>query len=228
MNPLLSTVYRASLPIQRMVLRRRVRRLVLERVDGISLVVLPDVFNGVVFRTGALLARTVPSFPAPPRDGRPALALDMGTGTGLGALFAARAGYRVLAVDANPEAVRCATINALLNRLEREVEVRQGDLFAPVEGELFDLVLFNPPFFGGEPRDLHDLAWRGAGVFERFLEELPARLAPQGVALVVLSTHGDPERQIERLTTSSALRVQAELVRDYGSETITVFSARRR
>ncbi len=59
---------------------------------------------------------------------------------------------RVVAVDINPAAVRCAQINALLNQLEQRIEVRRGDLFAPVAGERFDLVLFNPPFLRGAPR----------------------------------------------------------------------------
>ena len=92
------------MPFQRMFLRGRVRRLALESVDGLSLVIFPDVFNGVVFRTGALLARTVESH-LPAGDSNEAL--DMGTGSGIGALYAARAGYRVTAVDVNPEAVRC-------------------------------------------------------------------------------------------------------------------------
>ena len=62
-------------------------------------------------------------------------------------------GYHVTAVDINPDAVRCARINALQHHLETCIEVRQGDLFEPVQGERFDLVLFNPPFFRGQPRN---------------------------------------------------------------------------
>ena len=155
------------LRLQRPLLLRRVRRTSLEWVDGVGIVVLPQVLNPVVFRSGAFLARTVaesswaaPSGPAP-------RALDMGTGSGIGAVFAARRGYRVVGVDLNPEAVRCARVNALLNGLEDRIEVRAGDLFGPVLGERFDLVLFNPPFFRGRPAGLFDLAWRGVGRFTR-------------------------------------------------------------
>ena len=51
-----------------------------------------------------------------------------------------------MAVDINPEAVRCAGINALLNHFEHKIEVRHGDLFAAVPAERFDLIVFNPPF----------------------------------------------------------------------------------
>jgi methylase of polypeptide subunit release factors len=227
MNALIGSLYRAAMPFQRLFLRRRVKRLALESLDGLSLVILPDVFNGVVFRTGALLARSVALFP-PSRfaSGGEPEALDMGTGSGIGALFAARAGYRVTAVDVNPEAVLCTRANALLNHLDERVEVLEGDLFAPVAGRRFDLVLFNPPFFGGAPRDLHDLSWRGADVFPRFLAGLSSSLRPAGVALVVLSTHGDALGQAELLLTTRSFSVRPAVVRHFGNETLTVYSVR--
>jgi HemK-related putative methylase len=213
-------LYRATLPFQRMLLRRRVRKLVLEEVDGVLLVVLPDVFNGVVFRTGALLARSIAKLAPAASDN--AAALDMGTGTGIGALFAARAGYRVTAVDVNPEAVRCARINALLNRFEEKVDVREGDLFEAVGGARFDLVLFNPPFFEGEPRDLEDAAWRGEAVFSRFLAGLPSAMKPGGVALLVLSSHGDPAAAL----VASGRPFRVESTHDFGNEILSIYSLR--
>jgi release factor glutamine methyltransferase len=149
----------------------------------------------------------------------------MGTGSGACALFAARRGWRVTAVDLNPEAVRCARINALWNGLEAAVEVRQGDLFAPVAGERFDLVLFNPPFFRGEPRGLLDLAWRGTDVLERFAQGLAAALAPGGRALVLLSTDGDAAGMLRALL-ASGLAVEVAARRDFGNEVMTLYSAR--
>lgn len=206
-------------------LRRRIRRPVVETIDGVPLLVLPEVLNPVVFRSGAYLARTVAAAAcaAPPRPG--ARALDMGTGTGASALFAARRGWRVTAVDLNPQAVRCARINALWNGLEEAIEVREGDLFAPVAGERFDLVVFNPPFFRGEPRGRFDLAWRGTDVMERFAAGLPEALAPGGRALVLLSTDGDAAGMLRALD-ASGLAVEVAARRDLGNEVMTVYSAR--
>lgn len=149
----------------------------------------------------------------------------MGTGSGIGALALARAGFAVVAVDVNPEAARCAKVNALLNRLEGAVDVREGDLFQPAGDELFDVIAFNPPFFDGAPADLHDAAWRGAGVFERFAAELPRHFAPGGLALVLLSDHGAEERQCEALRAAGlVLEVRARRV--FESETLTVWAAR--
>jgi methylase of polypeptide subunit release factors len=165
---------------------RRYRDYRLERVQGVPLVVTPGVFNPRLLRSGAYFAGALePLIDASNR------VLDMGTGSGIGAVFAARRGARVIAVDINPEAVRCARINVALNRLDDRIEVRPGDLFAPVAGERFDLILFNPPFVRGLPKSDADRAWRSLDVPERFAARLRAHLAPGGRALVLLSSFGD-------------------------------------
>jgi HemK-related putative methylase len=225
MKSLTNALSRAALPLQRMALRRRVGCLVLEHLDGVPLLVLPEVFNPTVFRTSALLARTIADFASHRVIGlEQGSALDMGTGSGLGAVFAARQGYRVVGVDVNPEAVRCARINALLNRLEDRIEIREGDLFAPVYGERFDLVLFNPPFFRGAPKNRLDAAWRGVDVLERFAAGLPVALKPEGCALIVLSTHGDAPRLVEALQAGN-LHTRPVAQREYSTETLTVYAA---
>jgi methylase of polypeptide subunit release factors len=108
--------------------RHRYGRLVIETVAGTPLVVLPGVFNPKLFQTGEFLAETLSERWVPPGS----TVLDMGTGSGVGAVFAARWARRVVAVDISPTAVRCARINVLLHGLEDRVEVRAGDLFEPL------------------------------------------------------------------------------------------------
>jgi len=224
-RPIVRTVAAISLGIQRPLLRRRLGRAVLERVDGVPIVVLPDTFNPVVFRTGAFLARAIPelayAYPAGHRS-----ALDMGTGSGIGAVFAARAGWSVTAVDINPSACRCARINAALNGLEGAIEVLEGDLFKPIAGRVFDLILFNPPFFRGNPRDDLDRAWHGTDILERFATGAGHVLAPGGRITFVLSSHGEGDC-LARLLEKERLSVRAIRRRDFGSEILTVFEARR-
>src|SRR6185436_9763279 len=225
MNPLTRRLALLGNSIQRPLLRRRLGRVILEEVDGVPLIILPEVFNPVVFRTGTVLARTVATSPwAQPRS-EGSRALDLGTGSGVGAVFAARRGYQVVAVDLNPEAVRCARLNALLHRLEDRIEARQGDLFAPVAGEAFDLVLFNPPFFRGAPRSSVDLAWRGTDVLERFAAGLPAVLAPGGVALLLLSTDGDGPALLDALGRGG-FEIETAARRSFGNEVVTVHAVK--
>lgn len=198
--------------------RRRYDHLVLERVNGTPLLVLPQVFNPKLFRTGAFLVEALDAQLIPPGS----LVLDLGTGSGVGAIAAARWARRVVAVDINPAAVRCARINALLNGVEDRVEAREGDLFAAVRGQQFDVVLFNPPYFRGTPRDLLDRAWRATDVIERFAVELGRHLAPNGHALVVLSSDGEARAFLQAFAASGLVTtVVAE--RDLINETLTVY-----
>ena len=198
--------------------RHRYDRLVLEEVAGTPILVLPQVFNPKLFRSGEFLVQCLGPKVIPPG----ATVLDMGTGTGVGAVFAARWAGRVVAVDINPEAVRCARINVLLHRLEGKIEVRQGDLFAPVAGERFDVVLFNPPYFRGEPQGALDRAWRSNDVMERFAAGLPDVLAPGGGALVVLSSQGDVAGALAAFQ-AHGLQVETLAERDLINEVLTVY-----
>jgi methylase of polypeptide subunit release factors len=72
-------------------------------------------------------------------------ALDLGTGSGVQALHAARHATRVTATDVNPRALRFARLTLALSGV-REPDLRQGSLFEPVGEERYDLIVSNPPF----------------------------------------------------------------------------------
>ena len=190
----------------------------MERIQGLPFLVLPSVFNPKVPRTGAFLASLLDANLVGHEDE----ILDMGTGSGVGAVFAAKYARRIVAVDINPAAVRCAGINALINGLEDRVDLRHGDLFAPVQGEKFDLILFNPPFVRGAPADDRDRAWRSSDVAERFAAGLREHLKPRGSALVLLSTFGDGAHFL-RAFGAHGLGVSALAERRFINERLTVF-----
>src|SRR5271168_1390147 len=173
--------------------KRRHDHPVIENVSGVSLLVTPGVLNPRLMRTGAFFASQL----GPDVLADEAAVLDMGTGSGVCALAAARYVRRVVASDVDEAAVRCARINVLLNEAEGKVEVLQGDLFEPLGGQCFDVALFNPPFVRGTPRNNADRAWRSLDIAERFAAGWRAHLRPSGYALVLLSTYGDPRRFIE-------------------------------
>lgn len=228
-NPVVRALSRFWLRLIRPLMLRRVQQPCFEYVDDVPLLILPDVLNAVIFRGGAFLARTVAEngSAAPPLSNPFPLALDMGTGSGVGAIFAARCGYRVIGIDINPEAVRCARINALLNGLEDRIDIREGDLFTPLADERFNLVLFNPPFFRGEAKNLFDTAWRATDVMERFAAGLPQRLAPDGLALILLSTDGDAAGMLAALE-KNGFSVEPAARRHFGNEIMTVYAVRLR
>lgn len=192
----------------------------LEHVAGMPLLVTPSVFNPRLLRTGAFFAAQI--------DGAlvraDAEVLDMGTGSGVCALFAARHARRVVGIDINPAAVRCAQINALMNQLHTRLEVRHSDLFAAVPGERFDLVFFNPPFVRAAPRSDRERAWRASDVAERFAAGLPAHLKPGGCALVLLSSYGDGATFVRELA-QRGFAVTPWARRRYVGEHVVIFKA---
>ena len=98
--------------------------------------------------------------------------LEVGTGSGLVAIEAARIG-RVVATDVNPAAVRLARRNAAEN------------------GRRIEVVAFDPPYLEGPLADTLEAAWQGgregSDVALRFLEDFPRVLGPSGRAYLLLS-----------------------------------------
>lgn len=143
-------------------------------VDGAPLRVPPGVFDPVLTKVGAWLAGVVPELVAPGERW-----LELGTGSGVVALALARAGATVVATDLDEAAIRAARFNAAVQSLA--VEVRQGDLFAPVAGERFDGVVANLPFWPGTGAGLPLGHAFGAGedfaLLRRFAAEAPAHAA---------------------------------------------------
>lgn len=169
--------------------KRKLNKPVLEWVAGKPFLILPQVFNPNLFLTSEFMVRALNETLLPSGS----RFLDMGTGSGIGAVFAAALTSHVTAIDINPAAVRSARLNALLNQVEERVQVYEGDLFAPVAGQQFDVILFNPPYYRGQPKNMLDRAFRSNDVVERFAAALPHHLSATGHLLLLLSTTTDEE-----------------------------------
>ncbi len=203
--------------INRRQIKRRYDTYALEMIYDVPIACTPGVFNPKLMRTGEFFAFHISASDL----SRESTVLDLGTGSGVCAIFAARRARRVVAIDINPAAVRCAAANALLNNLQSVMEVRQGDLYGPVDGERFDVILFNPPFLFGTPTSDLDQAWRSNDVAERFAEGLLRHLNPGGYALILLSTYSDMTRFVAALDQPHlSLAVVAE--RRYYNERLVI------
>src|SRR5438128_11827967 len=113
--PRFRRVWRAWLRLRHQRFGRRYRRLVLERIYGVSLVVLPDVFNPVLLRSGAFLARSVPSPPLP-AGSAPAARVPpaRGTGSATGATSRRRGACAAAGAATTPAPAPGARTTALL------------------------------------------------------------------------------------------------------------------
>jgi methylase of polypeptide subunit release factors len=136
----------------------------------------PDTYRFV----GAMRRAFASADPAPMR------AVDVGCGSGAGALTVARAfpAADVIGADVNTAALALSRVNARLNDVATFTAC-ESDLFAGVEGEV-DLIVSNPPFVvdPDERRYRHGGGDRGAELSRRIVEEGLVRLRPGGRLLL--------------------------------------------
>jgi release factor glutamine methyltransferase len=132
--------------------------------------------------------------------------LDVCAGSGALAVAAALAGAReVTAVDISWRAVLAIRLNARRNGVT--VEALHGDLFAPVRGRRFELIVSNPPYLPCSrdrlPRHRAARAWDagpdGRALLDRICAQAPHHLEPGGHLLVVQSSVCDPDETARRL-----------------------------
>jgi release factor glutamine methyltransferase len=133
--------------------------------------------------------------------------LDIGTGTGALALAASRAGAAsVTAVDLSLRSIAATWINCRIHRVR--CTLHHGDLFRPVAGQRFDLILANPPYVPAATNALsrHAISrcWDGGvdgrAVLDRLCAGAAGLLAPEGTMLVVHSAVCDDTATLRRFT----------------------------
>jgi len=73
------------------------------------------------------------------------IVLDLATGSGMIGIFCADKAKKVIVSDINPRAINYAEFNAILNGVENKMEFKIGNLFNPVKGMKFDLIIWNGP-----------------------------------------------------------------------------------
>jgi SAM-dependent methyltransferase len=117
-------------------------------------------------------------------------ALDLCCGSGIAgqSLAAIRRGLEWTAVDISPLAVDAATINADLNDVSPRYRAVQGDLYEPLGGERFALIVANPPFIpvpeGAAFPVYGDGGEDGLDVLRPMIERLARHLRPSGRAII--------------------------------------------
>src|SRR5262245_13474976 len=171
-------------------LNQRSSRTVTTRVEGFDLQIFPGVFHPKYFGSSSILARFVSRLSLTGKS-----FLEVGCGSGVVALCAAKAGADVTAVDINPEAVRCTLVNAAKNNLR--VDARTGDLFSSLNGMRFAVIAWNPPFLRADAQSLAEAAFYGGRDFEvirRFAKQARAHITAGASIYTVVSADVSIER----------------------------------
>ena len=168
--------------------RRTIRH---ARVAGLDLTVQPTVFDPKIFLTSKFFADFVQKLDLADKQ-----VADVGTGSGILALSAAKAGAtRVYALDINPAAAETAALNAAANGLSGRVIALHSDLFSAVPPAVrFDVIICSPPSFSGEPISISDRAWHAGPNYRDItplFDQARERINPAGVIYLLLSSDSD-------------------------------------
>lgn len=132
--------------------------------------------------------------------------LDLGTGSGVQGLLAARTAARVVATDVSTRALIYARLNAALNDVE--LDLRPGSLYEPVAGERFDRIVSNPPFVitprsrpGVPEYTYRDGGFTGDGLVEAVVRGAADHLERGGIAQLLgnWEVYGDLDAARDRV-----------------------------
>ncbi len=190
----------------------------------------------VGFRTLDLLIDARALIPRPETEGlvdlvlqnaQGGLAADIGTGSGCIALALAVEGRfeRIIAVERSPGAAALARLNVALVRPRPPVEIREGDLLAPLAGSRLRVIVSNPPYLteddydaldesvkAFEPREALVSGPDGLEATRALLAGAAALLEPDGVlALEIDERRGDAVRALAQAYGWTRIEVRDDI-----------------
>lgn len=184
--------------------RRKLRKEDRLGMFGFHLTVPPGVFHPQLFFSTKILGSYLASRPLSGLT-----VLEMGCGSGLLSLVAARGGGSVTGVDVNPLAVEATKRNVESNGMQKQIRVKQSDLFdALPSSDRFDLIFWNPPYYPHDPVDDAAKAMdggKGYDVLARFARKAGRYLNPGGSILLILTGRASDEERIIRLFTDEGM-----------------------
>lgn len=124
--------------------------------------------------------------------------LDLGGGSGIGALHMSRTARLAITSDITARAAAFATFNAHLNGAA--IVSAEGDLYSPLAGRQFDLITFHPPFLPqvANARVFSAGGATGEELIRRAIAGLPEFLRPGGTCLVVCAGQDTDDARFEQ------------------------------
>ena len=132
--------------------------------------------------------------------------LEIGTGSGIIAMYASRLTDKITVTDINFDACELARKNFEDNNIEN-IEILFGNLFEPVKNRKFDVILFNTPYLPTEDGDViddtlnyaFDGGLNGRKVIDLFLNEVGNHLNDGGIVQLIQSSLSGNEETLEKL-----------------------------
>lgn len=132
--------------------------------------------------------------------------LEIGTGSGIVAMYASRLTDNITVTDVNFDACELARKNFQANNIEN-IEILFGNLFEPLENRKFDVILFNTPYLPTEEGEViddtlnyaFDGGLNGRKVIDLFLNELKSHLNDGGIVQMIQSSLSGNEETLAKL-----------------------------
>jgi release factor glutamine methyltransferase len=128
---------------------------------GATVRVLPGVFHPGLFYSTKFLIDFLITQPI-----RGKSLLELGCGTGLISVIAAKRGAIVTASDLSQAALNNTSANIKSNKVP--VDVIHSDVFSNLGEKIFDWIVINPPYYAKTPSNESELAWHCGEHFEYF------------------------------------------------------------
>ncbi|AMD16698.1 methyltransferase [Methanobrevibacter sp. YE315] len=132
--------------------------------------------------------------------------LEIGTGSGIVAMYASRLTDRITVTDINFDACLLCEKNFKANSIEN-IEILFGNLFEPVKNRKFDVILFNTPYLPTEDDEVlddtinyaFDGGLNGRKVIDLFLNEVGNHLNDGGIVQLIQSSLSGNDETLEML-----------------------------
>jgi release factor glutamine methyltransferase len=156
--------------------------------------------------------------------------LEIGSGSGLISIMAARQGAEVTAIDIDPVAVENTGVNVELNRgtiaqNSGEVRIIESDLFDKLQPGIFDLVIINPPFYKGAVTRPSENAWY-AGTdlqyFRKLFQQCRNHMDHETEMYMVLSEDCELA-EIKEIATTNSLNMKVVSIKQFITENLLIF-----
>lgn len=123
--------------------------------------------------------------------------LDLCSGTGIQGMIAARSAKKVISVEINEKAAKVTQFNISLNKLDKIMELRIGNLYDVLKQDKFDYIYANPPFIPMTPEVEYPICGAGGEdgleILNSIFENMENYLKPNGQAIIFCQCLGDEE-----------------------------------
>ena len=222
MSGLRSLLKRVFSPFLQAGLKRYYRKPRPYTYDGIKVIVHPDVFPPHLTLSTKILLDFVETLPLENRR-----FLELGCGSGIISLLAARNGALTTASDINETALDYLRAAAEENNLK--VNCVLSDLFTDIEEPYFDYIVINPPYYPKKPESVKEQAWfcgENFEYFEKLFTQLPEYLNAENQTFMILSEDCDVG-QISNIATKNDVSLVVERTMTRWGERNTIFRLER-